>query len=95
MNLQPVRRPEFVRRIGHELPLRVQRVHTGERSGSGNRCTGFNFIALQRVRMHIDEYFAKSGRALCQNCVRYPLKLGSNTVVYGSIPMHIVVAGSR
>ena len=32
---------------------------------------------------------------LCQNCVRFPLKPRSNTVIYGDTPMHIVVAGSR
>jgi hypothetical protein len=32
---------------------------------------------------------------LCQNCVRYTLKLRSNTVIYGETPMHIVVAGSH
>ena len=32
---------------------------------------------------------------LCQNCVRYPLKPRSNTVIYGETPMHIVVARSR
>jgi hypothetical protein len=32
---------------------------------------------------------------LCQNCVRYPTKPRSNTVIYGATPMHIVVAGSR
>jgi hypothetical protein len=37
----------------------------------------------------------ESHSVLCQNCVRYPLKLRSNTVVYGATPMHIVVAGSR
>lgn len=32
---------------------------------------------------------------LCQNCVRYPVKPWSNTVVYWDTPMHTVVAGSR
>jgi hypothetical protein len=36
----------------------------------------------------------KSNDILCQNCVRYPLKPRSNTMVYGSTPMHIVVAGN-
>jgi hypothetical protein len=30
----------------------------------------------------------------CQNCVRYPRKPRSNTVIYEDTPMHIVVAGS-
>jgi hypothetical protein len=45
--------------------------------------------------MHIGWYVAKPERVLCQNCVRYPVKPGSNTVVYGETLMHIVVAGSR
>jgi hypothetical protein len=32
---------------------------------------------------------------LCQNCVRYPEKAGSETVIYRDTPIHIVVAGSR
>jgi hypothetical protein len=38
---------------------------------------------------------AKCKRFLCQNCVPYPLEPRSNTVVYGDISMHIVVARSR
>jgi hypothetical protein len=37
----------------------------------------------------------KSNPVLCQNCVRYPRKPRSNTVIQGAIPMRIVVAGSR
>ena len=33
--------------------------------------------------------------ALCQNCVRYPLKLRPNTVIYRDTPLHIAVAQSR
>jgi len=50
---------------------------------------------IPRVRTHIGSYGVKSDRVLCQNCVRYPLKPRSNTVIYGATPMHIVVAGSR
>src|SRR5688572_10047674 len=32
---------------------------------------------------------------LCQNCVRWPLKSQTNTMISGDTPMHIVVAGSR
>ena len=42
--------------------------------------------------MHIDSYSANRDRVLCQNCVRYPLKPRSNTVIYGDTPMHILVA---
>ena len=44
---------------------------------------------------HIGWYFANRDGVLCQNCVRYPLKPRSNTVIYGDSLMHIVVAGSR
>jgi hypothetical protein len=37
----------------------------------------------------------KSNYALCQNCVRYPIKPGSNTVICRNTPIHIGVAGSR
>ena len=53
-------------------------------------------ITSPRVYLaHIGSYGANRDRSLCQNCVRYPLKPRSNTVIYGAIPMHIVVAGSR
>jgi predicted TIM-barrel fold metal-dependent hydrolase len=37
----------------------------------------------------------KSSDALCQNCVRHPLKSRSNIVSYGDTLMHTIVAGSR
>lgn len=40
--------------------------------------------------MHLGSYFAKRDRVLCQNCVRYPLKPQSNTVIYGDTLIHIV-----
>jgi hypothetical protein len=64
-------------------------------SGSGDRCTSLIDIRLRRVPMHIGWYFAKRDHVLCQNCVRYPFKPRSNTVIYGASPTHIVVAGSR
>jgi hypothetical protein len=45
--------------------------------------------------MRIGSYLAKRDCVLCQNCVRYPLKPRSNTVIYGDTSMYIVVAGSR
>ncbi len=62
---------------------------------SGQADIRAQFIALQRVPMHIGWYLAKSERVLCQNCVRCSLKPRANTVVYGVTLMHIVVAGSR
>jgi hypothetical protein len=44
---------------------------------------------------HNDAALEKCRSVLCQNCVRCPLKLQSDTVIYGDTPMHIVVAGSR
>jgi hypothetical protein len=45
--------------------------------------------------MFVDVCRRKLQSGLCQNCVRYPRKPRSNTVIYGDTPMHIVVAGSR
>jgi hypothetical protein len=39
--------------------------------------------------------YANRNRVLCQNCVRYPLKRRSNTVIYGDTQMHTVVTESR
>jgi hypothetical protein len=42
--------------------------------------------------MFLDVRRRKLPAGLCQNCVRYPLKPRSNTVIYGDTLMHIVVA---
>jgi hypothetical protein len=44
------------------------------------------------VRMHADSHRAKCLGVLCQNCVRYPLKPQSNTVIYGDTSTHTDVA---
>ncbi len=54
-----------------------------------------NPLARSAPATSIDVSRPKLLSALCQNCVRYPLKPGSNTVIYGDSPMDIVVAGSR
>jgi hypothetical protein len=56
-------------------------------------CTSIDRIA--RVLAHIGSHGANRDQLLCQNCVRYPPKPRSNTVIYGDTPIHIVVAGSR
>ena len=45
--------------------------------------------------MFVDMRPLKLQAGSCQNCVRYPPKSRSNTVIYGDTPMHIVVVGSR
>jgi hypothetical protein len=45
--------------------------------------------------MFVDVRPRKLEQGLCQSCVRYTLKPRSNSVIYGNIPMHIVVARSR
>ena len=45
--------------------------------------------------MRTDAHPFKCDRILCQNCVRYPLKPRSNTMIYGDTLKQIVVAGSR
>jgi hypothetical protein len=47
------------------------------------------------VPTHMGWQSGKRYRVLCQNCVRYPRKPRSYSVIYGDTPMHIVVAGSR
>src|SRR5581483_2105242 len=59
--------------------------------GRRRRCFRLT-AAAGRVRTHIDSHRAKCVGILCQNCVRYPWKPGSNTVIYGDTLMPIVVA---
>ena len=44
--------------------------------------------------MHMDWYFDKRDRLLCQNCVTYPPKPWGNTVIYGDTLKQIVVRKS-
>lgn len=81
------------------------RTHTGALCGEPaaiptlRTCGGMRAIGGSHGRLYLFVRLGVSGPnrspALCQNCVRYPLKPRTNAVIYGDTPMHIVVAGSR
>ena len=94
---EPAAAPLHRRRRCHCEPSKrspISRLRS-KRTGSSRRRSLSTSSQARRVRTHIASHRAKCVRMLCQNCVRYPLKPRSNTVIYGDTPMHIVVAGSR